>query len=101
MPLATMEDATVIKPAVSRLLNRISRYLAEEGVTSYLVGGLVRDILLGRDTNDIDIAVDADALATAAALAAAFDGKYVPLDEENGVGRVVLPETGFHVDFTT
>jgi poly(A) polymerase len=94
-----MEDSTIIKPAASRLLAGISRHLAEEGITAYLVGGFVRDTLLGRDTDDIDIAVNADALATASALAGALGGKYVPLDEENGVGRVVLPETKWHVDF--
>jgi poly(A) polymerase len=95
-----MEDSTVVKPAATRLLARISRYLAEEGVTAYLVGGFLRDTLLGRDTDDIDIAVAADALATASALAATLGGKYVLLDEENGVGRVILPETKWHVDFT-
>ncbi len=96
-----MEDIPVVKPDVSRLLTRISHYLAKEGVISYLVGGLVRDTLLGRDTDDIDIAVDADALATASGAAAALGGKYVPLDEQNGVGRVVLPGTKWQVDFTT
>jgi poly(A) polymerase len=102
MPLATMEDLRpVVKPDASRLLIRISRYLAQEGVTSYLVGGFVRDALLGRDTDDIDIAVDAGALAIASGVAAALGGKYVPLDEENGVGRVILPETKWQIDFTT
>jgi poly(A) polymerase len=97
-----MEDLRqVVKPDASRLLNKISRYLAKEGVTSYLVGGFVRDVLLGRDTDDIDIAVDADALAIASGVAAALGGKYVPLDEENGVGRVVLPETKWQIDFST
>ncbi len=90
----------VVKPAVSRLLARISRYLAEEGISSYLVGGFVRDTLLGRGTDDIDIAIGADALVTASALAATLGGKYVPLDEENGVGRVVLPEAKWQIDFT-
>jgi poly(A) polymerase len=95
-----MEDSTIIKPAASRLLARINRHLAEEGTTAYLVGGFVRDTLLGRATDDIDIAVDADALSTASGLAAFLGGKCVPLDEENGVARVVLPETKQHIDLT-
>ncbi len=95
-----MEDATLVKPDVSRLLTRISRFLNREGIHSYVVGGFVRDTLLGRDTGDIDIAVDANALVTAAGAAADFNGKYVPLDEENGVGRVVLPGTPWQIDFS-
>jgi poly(A) polymerase len=95
-----MEDSTIVKPAASRLLARISRHLAEERITAYLVGGFVRDTLLGRDTDDIDITVNADALATASRLAVALGGKYVTLDEENGVARVVLPEKKWHIDFT-
>jgi poly(A) polymerase len=96
-----MEDIIpVVKPDASRLLTRISRHLTKTGVKSYLVGGFIRDVLLGRDTNDIDIAVDADVLITASGAATALGGKYVPLDKENGVGRVVLPGTEWQVDFT-
>ena len=90
-----------IKPDTSRLLTSISRFLAEEGIPSYLVGGFVRDMLLGRDTADIDIALAADALAVAPGVAAALNGKYIPLDKENGVGRVVLPINKWYIDFTT
>ena len=97
-----MEDIKpVVKPDASRLLTRISRYLARQGVNSYLVGGFVRDILLGRDTVDIDIAVDADALDIASGVAAALGGKFIALDDENGVGRVVLPDNEWQIDFTT
>lgn len=89
-----------VKPDASRLLARISRFLDKKGVNSYIVGGFVRDTLLGRETGDIDIAVEADALATASDAAAALNGKYVPLDAENGVGRVVLPGTPWQIDFS-
>ena len=87
----TMEDLKLfVKPDTSRLLTNISRFLTEEGVQSYLVGGFVRDMLLGRDTSDIDIAVAVDALAIAPKVADAFGGRYIRLDEENRVGRVIL-----------
>jgi poly(A) polymerase len=105
----TMEDLKLfIRPEASRLLTSISCFLTEEGIRSYLVGGFVRDMLLGRDSADIDIAVAAEALAIAPKVAAAFGGKYIPLDEENGVGRVVLfhnrttePKVNWELDFTT
>ena len=55
----------VITPEASGLLTRISRNLTEQGIQSYLVGGFVRDMMLGRSSDDIDIAIDADALEVA------------------------------------
>jgi poly(A) polymerase len=97
-----MEDLRLaVKPGAFQLLTKISRLLTEEGNTAYLVGGFVRDILLGRDTVDIDIAVDADSLSVSREIATVLNGKYVPLDEDNKVARVVLPESKWQVDFTT
>ena len=42
------------------LLTRLSRFLTERKVPSYIVGGFIRDMLLKRDTADIDIAVNAE-----------------------------------------
>ncbi|MFC1937449.1 CCA tRNA nucleotidyltransferase [Chloroflexota bacterium] len=83
------------------LLARVSRFLVEQGIDSYLVGGFVRDALLGRDTGDIDIAVAADALEVAPRVAAFLGGKYVPLDKVNRVGRVLLTDSPREVDFST
>ncbi len=95
-----MEDfKLVIKPGASRLLTRISRLLAQEGIPAYLVGGFVRDALLGRPTADIDIAVP-DALTTAPGVAKALGGTAFVLDAA-GAARVVLPDKEWQLDFTT
>jgi poly(A) polymerase len=91
----------VIEPDASRLLTQISRFLADKDIPAFIVGGFVRDILLGRATADIDIAVAADALEIAREVAAALDASYVQLDDINRVGRVVLPDKKWQVDFTT
>ncbi|MFC1955659.1 CCA tRNA nucleotidyltransferase [Chloroflexota bacterium] len=103
-----VEDLKIfVKPCTSLLLTRIGHFLAEEDVESYLVGGFVRDALLGRDTADIDIAVDADALEIASEAAKALGGKYIPLDKSNGVARVVLLDNeataggSWELDFST
>ena len=44
----------------------------------YLVGGTVRDILLGEESFDVDIAVEGDAIAFAYELAAVLDGRATP-----------------------
>jgi len=84
----------VIKPRALSLLTKVGNLLAEQNVPAYLVGGFVRDALLGRDTADIDIAVASDALEIAPRVATALGGKYVLLDEVNRVGRVVVADDG-------
>ena len=80
----------LIEPLTFALLKRISEYLHLHQVKAYVVGGFVRDALLGRETADIDLAVTGDALEIALGLAEALKGTYVLLDSENKVGRVVL-----------
>lgn len=89
------------------LLATVSALLDKQGIKSYLVGGFVRDLLLGRKTADIDIAVAADALKTAHRIADTLGGKFILLDEVNKVGRVVIvdreaPSGGrWQLDFST
>lgn len=109
MYLQTVEDLDFYaKPEAFRPLTRIARFLIEEGIPSFLVGGFVRDALLGRDTADIDIAINGDALETAQRAAGLLDGRYVPLDIENGIGRVILSNRNtahdiplLYIDFST
>lgn len=97
-----MEDKILaIKSDASRLLYDISRFLAARNIPSFIVGGFIRDTLLGRATADIDIAIKADALDIAAGFSAAYGGKFVPLDDINRVGRVIMPDGKYQVDFTT
>lgn len=67
----------------------------------YVVGGSLRDTLLGRALVDLDLAVAADATAEAGAYARALaerlGGHYVALDEERGVSRIVLDEAPVRV----
>ncbi|MBI2832297.1 MAG: CCA tRNA nucleotidyltransferase [Chloroflexi bacterium] len=90
-----------IKPEAASLLARVRNLLAEQGVKSYLVGGFIRDTLLDRESADIDIAVDADALEVAVRLAGAIGGKYVPLNDVNRVARIVLPGQAWEIDLST
>jgi len=65
-------------------------FLAELPTPVYLVGGSVRDALLGRDTVDLDFAVDGQAIPVARALANAARGALVVMDVEREVARVVV-----------
>jgi tRNA nucleotidyltransferase/poly(A) polymerase len=68
---------------------RVCRFLQGRSVKAYLVGGYVRDRLLGRGSHDVDFAVEGDALGLARAVADWMHGSFVPLDDERGTGRVV------------
>src|SRR5438874_436781 len=59
-------------------------------VETYIVGGYLRDLILGRPTHDLDLAVDGDAMAAARSLANRLGGAFVVLDGERGTFRVAL-----------
>jgi tRNA nucleotidyltransferase (CCA-adding enzyme) len=65
----------------------------------YLVGGTVRDILLGEQSFDVDIAVEGDAIAFAQALADALDGR-VRAHEKFGTAVVIYGD-GQRIDVVT
>ncbi len=96
-----------IEPGALSILTAVSDFLAGQKLKSYLVGGFIRDSLLGRDTADIDIALAADTLEVAPKIANALRGKFVLLDKENRVCRVVVadrkaPSGGrWQLDFTS
>jgi tRNA nucleotidyltransferase/poly(A) polymerase len=73
-----------------RLRELILHWLAQHTQNAYLVGGCVRDRLLGRPFHDLDLVVEAGGLSLARRLADRFGGAYFPLDEVRGTGRVLL-----------
>ncbi len=92
-------------------LGKIARLLASQGRQGYIVGGFIRDWLLGGKTNDIDIAVSGTAITIAHEVAREIGGKFAPLDEVNDLARVVMIEgerqnqkfrrAEWHFDFST
>jgi poly(A) polymerase len=67
----------------------------------WIVGGALRDELLGRPVTDVDIAVRGDPAAPARALAAELRGPVFPLSERFGAWRVIDHEAGRVYDFAT
>lgn len=66
------------------------RELAPQGEKIYLVGGAVRDHLLGKACHDFDFVVEGDARPLARRLAAALRADYYTLDAERMTARVLL-----------
>lgn len=67
----------------------------------YLVGGAVRDFLMGKSSLDRDLIVmDENAKDFALKVKDLFDAAFVPLDEENKIYRLVLPDKINYLDIT-
>lgn len=80
----------LLLPAEHRsILAPIQTFLAERGCSAWLVGGYVRDLLRGRPSGDIDIAVTGSALTLARELADRTGGAFVPLHDETDTARIV------------
>jgi len=65
---------------------------------AWIVGGAVRDRLLGRATTDLDLAVTADPADAARAIGRATGGAPFRLSGAFGAWRVVGPAQSWHVD---
>ena len=70
-----------------------------EGEEAWIVGGAVRDALLGRPLLDLDVACR-DPQAAARRFATRFGGSPFPLSERHGAWRVVADGSEETIDFT-
>jgi tRNA nucleotidyltransferase (CCA-adding enzyme) len=61
--------------SVLAFLRRAAAIAEHQGSVLYVVGGLVRDMLLGEPVGDLDVLVEGDAVALAAALATEFGAR--------------------------
>lgn len=86
------------EPSLRLLLTDLLRFFRGRGVEAYLIGGSLRDALLGRLQHDIDLALAADPLTIGRQLADALEGHFFPIGQEQGVARVALPEGDIHID---
>ncbi|MFW6096740.1 MAG: phosphohydrolase, partial [Chloroflexota bacterium] len=74
----------------TELLARIRPLLASRDAPVYLVGGAVRDAILGRPAYDLDFVVEHEAIQLAFSVGDALRVAAYVLDRERDIGRVVL-----------
>jgi len=67
---------------------------------SYLVGGYIRDIILGRKTKkvDVDIVVPLNAIEIGKKIADSIGSKFIILDEKREVVRIILNHIDIDID---
>ncbi len=78
-----------ITPSVISLLAKMQAFCVKRKTPVHVVGGFLRDALLGRSSTDLDFIVSAKAIAIARHFANDIKGAFVLLDQEHGCARVV------------
>jgi poly(A) polymerase/tRNA nucleotidyltransferase (CCA-adding enzyme) len=63
----------------------------QANLSNWIVGGSLRDMVMGRVPHDLDIATEGDGFVLARAIADDIGGSFVPLDADRGTGRVIAP----------
>lgn len=84
---------------VQALLRVVSRVAEEGGYSVYLVGGVVRDLLLGFPNLDLDVVVEGDGIEFARLLSCELKGR-MRSHRKFGTAVVILP-TGRRIDVAT
>lgn len=76
---------------IKSILDFFINFAERQGIINdaFIVGGAVRDILVGNELKDIDIAIKGDAINIAHRFAREIDASFVVLDKEFGIVRVV------------
>ncbi|MFN3477078.1 MAG: poly(A) polymerase, partial [Candidatus Methylomirabilales bacterium] len=85
--------------SIFTLLEQAGELAEAASVSLYLVGGAVRDLLLGLENLDLDLVVEGDGVALAEAFAERFGGT-VKRHRRFGTATVLLPD-GVKVDVAT
>jgi len=90
---------TVLPAEHREAIERLGRFAQERGLRAHVVGGFVRDMLLGRENLDVDVVVEGDGVAFALAAAEEF-GYRVKVHRRFGTAVLVASRT-LHLDVTS
>lgn len=88
-----------VSPHIRRLLQEIGRFGEEKSQPGYVVGGFVRDLLIGRENLDIDIVVEGDAVNFACQLAEVWEST-VHVHHQFKTATITRPD-GLKLDFVS
>lgn len=85
---------TALSPSSLELVREIAREAHVQGHQAYLVGGIVRDLLLKSAVKDLDIVIEGNAIGVARRLARHFGGRVVA-HERFGTAKWILRDPIF------
>lgn len=84
---------------IQEILKKTGQIASELNVKAYLVGGIVRDILLNQPNFDLDIVIEGDGITLAKRLGEIIGGR-IRTHQKFGTAVLILKD-GFHVDIAT
>lgn len=90
MDLTSRLEST-LTPGQLRILHLVAEESAQSGLPLYIIGGSVRDLILGAAFKDLDLTVEGDAIALARSLAKHHGGK-VTAHKKFGTAKWFLPK---------
>ena len=88
-----------LPPTIYKLLEDISKTADTSQVSVYLIGGIVRDILLEKENDDIDIVVEGDGITFTKQLQEDFGGEII-IHDNFGTATWTHP-AGLEIDITS
>lgn len=88
-----------LPPDILKLFRQIGKTAQENECRVFVVGGVIRDLYLGRENFDFDIVVEGDGIGLSKILAAKFKAKLV--DHEKFATAVLFMPNGIKIDIAT
>lgn len=90
-------DLRLTNAAVGRVFSTVSEVAGELGIETYVIGGYVRDLILDRPSNDVDIVVHGSGIAFAEAVAKRLGGLQVTVFKN--FGTAMFRYKGMEIEF--
>ncbi len=95
VPESHSRSSTVpVSQSLLGLIAFLRDYFSQHMTDAYLVGGTVRDFLLKRETQDLDVAVNMDSAKLAEELALKLNASLVPIGRTYGLTRLIVDAHG-------
>jgi tRNA nucleotidyltransferase (CCA-adding enzyme) len=88
-----------LSPNILQLLREAGESAERRGFKVYLVGGVVRDLLLHRETTDLDLVVEGDGIEFAEDFARIYSAQ-IATHKQFGTARILFPDS-FKLDIAT
>ena len=83
---------------MNEIIYSLKEFFASRSIPAYIVGGYLRDNLLGIEVQDFDLVAMSDPIELGKELANRLNGTLITLDKSRGIVRIVTRPSGKVVD---